>query len=80
MQVKWNYETPTPEQQKAAEELAMKIGVSRVTDAKVVGLPLWAILSTVGVWAMALLLVKLLLKFVFVDMDLTMSDEGGTDA
>ena len=33
MQAKWNYETPTPEQQKAAEELATKIGVSRVTAA-----------------------------------------------
>lgn len=34
------------------------------------GLPLWAFISSVGVWLMAIALVMLLLKFVFRDMPL----------
>ena len=30
MHFKWNYETPSPEQQKATEELAVKLGMSPV--------------------------------------------------
>ena len=30
MHFKWNYETPSPEQQKAAEELAAKLGMAPV--------------------------------------------------
>ena len=30
MHFKWNFETPTPEQQKTAEELAEKIGISPI--------------------------------------------------
>ena len=41
---------------------------------KIFHLPLWALASSLGVWFMAILLVKLLLKFVFRDMDL--SKEG----
>ncbi len=33
-------------------------------------LPLWAAASTVGVWIFAIVLVGVLTKFVFVDMDL----------
>ncbi len=55
--------------------LVAGFGVSYVTDAKIGGLPLWAILSTVGIWMAALIIVKLLLKFVFADMDLSGDEE-----
>lgn len=40
---------------------------------EVFGLPLWAVMSSIGVWFFAIVLVKLLLRFVFRDMPL---DEG----
>ena len=39
-------------------------------DAVVFGLPLWALTSSIGVWFFAIVLVKMLLKFVFRDMPL----------
>ncbi len=44
-------------------------GLSGV-EASVFGVPLWAVCSTVGVWFFAVVLVKILLKFVFRDMEL----------
>lgn len=35
------------------------------------GIPLWALLGTVGIWGFALLLVAFLLRFVFKDMSLS---------
>ncbi len=49
--------------------LAAGFGLARF-DVTVFQLPLWALTSSLGVWFFALLLVKLLLKFVFKDMDL----------
>lgn len=49
--------------------LAAGFGMSGV-DVKVFHLPLWTITSSIGVWFMAILLVKILLGFVFRDMDL----------
>ena len=43
-------------------------------DVKVMHLPLWAVLGSIGVWAAAILLTFLLTKFVFKDMDF---DDGG---
>ena len=37
---------------------------------RIVGLPLWVVLGTFGTWAMALVIVTLLLRFVFRDMPL----------
>ena len=54
-------------------------GVANLTDAKIFSLPLWAVMSSVGVWFAAIILVKCLVKFVFVDMDLSADDEGGTN-
>ena len=42
---------------------------------KVFHLPLWAVTSSVGVWAMAVLLVKFLTKYVFADMSLQDDEE-----
>ncbi|MBR4695184.1 MAG: YhdT family protein [Selenomonadaceae bacterium] len=42
---------------------------------KVFHLPLWAVTSSIGVWLMAILLVRFLVKYVFRDMDL--QDEEG---
>ena len=49
--------------------LAAGFGLADV-DITVFHLPLWALLSTVGVWLTAIVLVKLLLTFVFKDMNL----------
>ena len=38
------------------------------TGARVAGLPLWVVLGTFGTWAMALVIVLFLLRFVFRDM------------
>ena len=55
-------------------------GLSGV-DAELFGLPLWAVLGTVGVWAFAIIGVCLLVRGVFCDMPLDESDddtaEGG---
>ena len=48
-------------------------GLSNV-EVKIAHLPLWVWTSSLGVWLMAIILVKLLLTFVFRDMDL---GEGG---
>ena len=40
---------------------------------EVLGMPVWAVTSSVGVWFFAILLVKFLTSWVFRDMDL---DEG----
>lgn len=56
--------------------LAAGFGASHI-DAEIFHLPLWVVTSTVGVWVMAIILVKLLLKYVFRDMDL---EEGAQDA
>ena len=52
-------------------------GIQSFTDAKIFGLPLWAIMSTVGVWFAAIAMVKLLTTFVFKDMELAVSSEEG---
>lgn len=49
-------------------------GLAQV-DVKVFHLPLWAVTSSVGVWAMAVLLVKFLTKYVFADMSLQDDEE-----
>ena len=38
-------------------------------DIKVMHLPLWAVLGSIGVWAMAIVLTFLLTHFIFKDMD-----------
>jgi len=38
--------------------------------AEVFGIPLWALLGTVGIWGFSLLVVAFLLRFVFRDMEL----------
>ncbi len=43
-------------------------------DIKVMHLPLWAVLGSIGVWGAAILLTFLLTKFVFKDMSF---DDGG---
>ena len=45
-------------------------------DVKVMHVPLWAVLGSIGVWAMAILLTFLLTKFIFRDMDFG-TDDGG---
>lgn len=47
-------------------------GAAHFFDAtvRVAGLPLWVVLGTLGTWAMAMLIVVLLLRFVFRDMPL----------
>ena len=55
---------------------AAGFGVSRL-DIKVFHLPLWAVTSSVGVWCMAILLVKFLLKYVF--RDISLQDEEVKD-
>ncbi len=40
-------------------------------DVSVFYLPLWAVTGTVGVWAFAILMVCVMVKFFFKDMDLT---------
>ncbi|MDY6273287.1 MAG: YhdT family protein [Selenomonadaceae bacterium] len=54
-------------------------GLSGV-DAEIFGLPLWAVLGTVGVWAFAIVGVSLLVRGVFRDMPLDdeESTSGGT--
>ncbi|SDP55877.1 YhdT family protein [Selenomonas ruminantium] len=44
-------------------------GLSDV-EAEVFGLPLWAVTSSIGVWFFAIVLVKILLRYVFRDMSL----------
>lgn len=46
---------------------------------RIVGLPLWVVLGTFGTWAMAMLIVALLLRVVFRDMPLDDEDarKGG---
>ena len=47
---------------------------------EIYGLPLWAVASSIGVWLFAIVLVKVLLKFVFRDMPLDDSqEETGAD-
>ena len=43
---------------------------------EVLGLPLWAVTSSVGVWFFAILLVKLLTSLVFQDMELDEEKEA----
>ena len=45
-------------------------------DVKIMHLPLWAVLGSIGVWAMAILFTFLLTKFIFRDMDFG-TDDGG---
>ena len=47
---------------------------------RIAGLPLWVVLGTFGTWAMALVIVVLLLRFVFRDMPLDDADENGGGA
>ncbi|SHK40704.1 Uncharacterized membrane protein YhdT [Selenomonas ruminantium] len=42
------------------------------------GLPLWAVTSSIGVWLFAIVLVRVLLKFVFRDMSLEQEKEAGS--
>lgn len=49
--------------------LAAGFGAAQL-ELKVFHLPLWAVTSSVGVWLMAILLVKFLVKYVFQDMSL----------
>lgn len=44
-------------------------GLSDV-EMEVFGLPLWAVTSSIGVWFFAIVLVKILLRYVFRDMSL----------
>ena len=44
-------------------------------DVKIMHLPLWAVLGSIGVWAMAIVLTFLLTHVVFKDMDLN-GEEG----
>lgn len=48
--------------------LAAGFGLSGMAG-EIFGLPVWAVTSSIGVWFMAIVLVKLLLSFVFKDMD-----------
>ena len=49
-------------------------------ETEILGLPLWAVTSSIGVWLFAIVLVKILLKFVFRDMPLEDSQvEKGAD-
>ena len=49
-------------------------------EMEIFGLPLWAVTSSIGVWLFAIVLVKILLKFVFRDMPLEDSQvEKGAD-
>ena len=41
------------------------------------GLPLWVMTSSIGVWFFAIVLVKLLLKYVFRDMSLDDEEKEG---
>ena len=41
------------------------------SEVMVLGLPLWALAGTVGIWLLAILLTFILVKFVFKDMALT---------
>lgn len=43
---------------------------------EVLGMPLWAVTSSVGVWFFAILLVKLLTSLVFQDMELDEEKEA----
>ena len=45
-------------------------------EMEIFGLPLWAVTSSIGVWIFAIVLVKILLKFVFRDMPLDDEKEG----
>lgn len=49
--------------------LAAGFGAAQL-ELKVFHLPLWAVTSSVGVWLMAILLVKFLIRYVFQDMSL----------
>lgn len=46
------------------------------TDLRLAGLPLWGVLGTFGTWAMAMLIVVFLLRFVFRDLPLDDEDDG----
>lgn len=48
-------------------------------EGELLGLPLWAVTSSLGVWFFAIVLVKLLTIFVFRDMDLTEGKGAGRD-
>ena len=54
--------------------LVAGFGLSGI-EGEVLGLPVWALTSSIGVWLFAIVLVKLLLMFVFKDMDLNEMDE-----
>ena len=41
------------------------------SEVMVLGLPLWAVAGTVGIWLLAILLTFILVKFVFKDMSLS---------
>ena len=47
---------------------------------RIAGLPLWVVLGTFGTWAMALVIVALLLRFVFRDMPLDEERQKGGEA
>ena len=51
-------------------------GLSGV-EYEIFGLPLWAVTSSIGVWFFAIVLVKLLLRFVFRDMSLDEEKKEG---
>jgi uncharacterized membrane protein YhdT len=48
-------------------------------EGELFGLPLWAVTSSLGVWFFAIVLVKLLTRFVFRDMELTEGKGTGRD-
>ena len=48
-------------------------------DMEIGGLPLWAVTSSIGVWLFAIVLVKILLKFVCRDMPLEDGGKEGSD-
>jgi len=45
------------------------------SDVKVFGLPLWAVAGSIGVWAFAIIGVKVLTSTVFHDMDLESEED-----
>ena len=48
-------------------------------EGEIFGLPIWAVMSSIGVWIFAIVLVKILLKYVFRDMSLDAGEkEGGS--
>ena len=46
-------------------------------EGEIFGLPVWAVTSSIGVWFLAIVLVKLLTSFVFQDMELDETEKEG---